>query len=329
VPRIKIFSFLIPTSTDITSNMLKSLSAFFLSTSQVLATAPPTTWNTFPDGKSKHLANAPPISFYTGSKGGRSMEEVEENVPILQLEDPHAVVMAAGKHGVTYIAGKTMECGDHCAPPQRVASSSDAFAMKMDASGLPVWGWKSNLAKKDAANGIAVLPSGDVLVGGYRYVNGIGVRSVTKLSGDSGTEDWTMTSFGDGIGQYAGAMDAESKQMFGMHGAIELITIEGDDVIISGYTRSGGLKGHAGDLQFKSYGNSGGKAWVAKIPVSKMESNTAFSTSDLTWAKDFDDYDNAKAGYVVKKNGHVAVLLWAENGKQNGKSCGLRMLGKS
>ena len=254
------------------------------------------------------------------------MEEVEGNVPILKLEDPHAVIMAAGKGGVTYIAGKTMECGDHCAPPQRVASSSDAFAMKMDDTGLPVWGWKSNLAKKDAANGIAVLPSGDVLVGGYRYVNGIGVRSVTKLSGDSGKEDWTMTSFGDGVGQYAGAMDAESKQMFGMHGAIELITIEGDDVIISGYTRSGGLKGHAGDLQFKSYGNSGGKAWVAKIPVSKMESNTAFTTSDLTWAKDFDDYDNAKAGYVVKKNGNIAVLLWAENGKQNGKSCGLRML---
>jgi hypothetical protein len=302
------------------------------------AAAPPSsatatkTWNTFPEGKSRNLKFAPEPIFYSGSKGGRKMEEVEGYVPILQLEDPHAVIMASGKGGETYIAGKTMECGDYCSGSQS-ATSTDSFAMRMDAGGLPVWGWRSNFPKKDAANGIAVLPSGDVLVAGYRQVKGIGVRSITKLNSHDGREIWTMNNFGDGIGKYAGTFDQESKKYYGLHGAIELITIEGDYVVVSGYTRGGGPLNDPGELHFKSYGNSGGKSWICKLAVADLEKKVAFTTKDIIWGRDMDDYDNAKAGYIVPQNGHIAVLLWSEaksesgtHNKNDGKTCGLRML---
>ena len=86
------------------------------------------------------------------------------------------------------------------------ASSSvlEAFAVKLDASGQPVWSWRSGAAGDDAVSQVVQIPGaiGDLLLAGFRTVSGVYRRSVTKLAHATGVEVWTATSFGDGAGAH-------------------------------------------------------------------------------------------------------------------------------
>ena len=250
-------------------------------------------WNTFGPPKSAHLFAAPPIISYATSNGGS-----------LDLEDAHAVVGAPVSSGGYILAGKAMECADHCASGRR-ANTSEGFAVKMGVHGEQVWGWRSDLpGAHDAINGAVELPSGDILIAGWRTVGGVGKRALTKLNGQDGTEMWTFAGFGDAAGA---------------HGAIELLTMIGTtDVLLSGLKE----KPDAHGMQFKSYGNAaGGKAWLAKMTVLALSSRTTPpALSDITWQTTEADYMTCKAA-IAHPDGSIAALLWGEDSID--KSAGL------
>ena len=249
---------------------------------------PPKSLNIISTGS--FTSTAPAISFYA---------------PMFEtgLEDPHAVVGAALSAGGYVVAGKAAECGDTCTGGKN-AGMKESFATKTDASGTTVWTWTSSLpGADDAANGIVELPSGDILVVGWLNDGGVGKRYITKLS-NLGTEVWTFKGFGDSAGS---------------HGAIELITLHGTNVLVSG------LKGKPtlDEMAFKSYGNcDGGVAWVAKIPISAMASSVVPASDPATWEKEFAGYATAKATATVPSSGNIVVLLWGEDSK----AAGLQML---
>ena len=168
--------------------MFLNLSLVLLLTSTVTNAA--NSWNSFPiTPKSINYDEASIISYY-------------ELITPENLEDPHAVVGNPVKLGGYVLAGKAMECGDECTGGQ-VNTKTESFATKHDAIGNVIWKWSSNNpGKSDAANGILELPSGDVLVVGWRAVGTIGYRYITKLAGATGTEIWTFSSFGDSAGKY-------------------------------------------------------------------------------------------------------------------------------
>ena len=168
--------------------MAEHLSLVLLLTSTVTNAA--NSWNSFPiTPKSINYDEASIISYY-------------KLITPENLEDPHAVVGNPVKLGGYVLAGKAMECGDECTGGQ-VNTKTESFATKHDAIGNVIWKWSSNNpGKSDAANGILELPSGDVLVVGWRAVGTIGYRYITKLAGATGTEIWTFSSFGDSAGKY-------------------------------------------------------------------------------------------------------------------------------
>jgi hypothetical protein len=275
--------------------MLRNLVVFFvfvLLSSTVTFTEAANSWNSFPiTPKSTNFIEASTVSYY-------------KLISPEGLEDPHAVVGNPVKLGGYVLAGKAMECGDTCSGG-RVNSKTESFATKHDKDGNIVWKWTSNnLGKNDAANGILELPSGNIIVVGWRSDGTVGYRYMTKLAGDSGVELWTFKSFGDSVGS---------------NGGIELITMSGTDhIIVSGLKN----KPNIGEMAFKSYGNSeGGLAWIAKIKISSLEQSSAPSLSDVVFEKTFVGYMSSKAT-ATASNGQIAVLLWGEGSK----ACGIQMI---
>ena len=243
--------------------------------------------NTFAAPKSVNVNSAPAIESYTIGDGG--------------LEDAHAVVGIETQDGGYVFAGKAMECGDSCQGGQ-VAAKTDAFAVKLNAQGAQVWMWRSDLAgRNDAANGLVELADGSIVVAGWRTTSAVGAQenarvgkaALTKLSG-SGAETWTYTGFSDAAGKTS---------------AFELVTMAGsDDLLLSGYKNKQGTS----EMSFKSYGNSGGVAWLCKLKIAKLAGNTLPADGALTceWEKS-ESYSTNKAAYAFA-DGSVAALYWSE-----------------
>ena len=249
----------------------------------------------------------PPKSFNIISTGSftSTAPAIAYYAPMFEtgLEDPHAVVGAPLSAGGYVVAGKAAECGDTCTGGNN-AGMKESFASKIDATGNTVWTWTSSLpGADDAANGIVELPSGEVLVVGWLNDGGIGKRYITKLSA-AGTKLWTYKGFGDSAGS---------------NGAIELITLQGTNLLVSG------LKGKPtlDEMAFKSYGNcGGGVAWMAKISISALAGSSVPTLNPATWEKEFTGYASAKATATAPVSGNIVVLLWGEDAK----AAGLQML---
>ena len=110
------------------------------------------------------------------------------------IEDAHAVHGVQMDDGRYAIVGKGARC-EFC-------KDAEGFAIVVDAAtGSTVSAWTTGIAEDDVLNAVAQLNdgTGDLLVVGYRVVDGIGKRSVTRLAVEPGRmrEVWTSTSFGD------------------------------------------------------------------------------------------------------------------------------------
>lgn len=72
--------------------------------------------------------------------------------------DAHAVHGVQLADGGFVLTGKAVESDG--------SSVHEAFAVKLDAAGSLVWGWKSGVSGQDAANAAAQLPNGEILIAG-------------------------------------------------------------------------------------------------------------------------------------------------------------------
>ncbi|GMH79804.1 hypothetical protein TL16_g08280 [Triparma laevis f. inornata] len=169
----------------------------------------------------------------------------------------------------------------------------------MSSTGAKQWGWGSNKSGSDAANSVAELSSGDLLVAGWRTVGSVGKRSITKIS-SSGTELYTATDFGDSSSS---------------NGAYEMIVVDSTDVYLAGLNKKATLD----EMAFKSYGNvPGGTAIVQKMPFG----SSAPTSSDVTWSREFSGYFTAKIVVPIRAD-KVAVQLF---GEEEGKMAAVVML---
>jgi len=198
-------------------------------------------------------------------------------------------------HGTTASDGGFVVVG--MARESESTETKEAFALKFSSSGSFVWGWKSGSSGEDAANAVLELSGGDLLVAGYRTVNGEAKSSLTKLS-ESGSEIWTGTSFEDG------SMAFDNWP----YGAWEMISATSDGILLAGLESS--TAEAQGVLNFKSYGNPlGGIAFVMKLPMSSVAGNAAPTSSDADWTKSFPGYTTMKAARSLS-NGNIACLMW-------------------
>lgn len=209
------------------------------------------------------------------------------------VEDAHPVHgLEASDGGLVYLGKAVNKRG-----------KSEAFVVKMSATGSCLWFWHSGLNnKEDAALQAVQLPGGgDLLVVGFRDVGGVYRRSITKLELATGREVWTATDWGDTSGS---------------HGAFETVELDGDALLLAGLRRNPSKA----EFYFKSYGNApGGRAFVMKLPVSAAASSSPPSSSDADWSVDVripngvKHFDSVKAVRALPSSG-VAALLFAEGG---------------
>jgi hypothetical protein len=123
--------------------MLKLLSLLLASTTSVWADT-----YTFP-AKSVNLDAAYKTDFF---------EAHTLETQITPATDAHAVDGIELADGGYLLTGKAMESDG--------SSITEAFAVKLSATGTIVWGWKSGVSGKDASNAAAQLPNGEVLIAG-------------------------------------------------------------------------------------------------------------------------------------------------------------------
>ena len=166
--------------------------------------------DTFPV-KSKNLNLAPPVDVY-----------ISPDVSPFSIFDVHPVHGCLASDGAYMLTGKALESDG--------GTNKKAFAVKInEVTGNIMWVWGSSATGvDDAANAILQLPGtnvlgtgGDLIVAGYRVVNGVAQRSLTKLDLATGAETWTATWPGSGG---AGAWEM-----------IEL-TKDGQHVLLAGLT---------------------------------------------------------------------------------------------
>ena len=152
------------------------------------------------------------------------------------------------------------------------------------------------LALQRGALGRRRQHGGDVVVAGYRPVDGIASRCLSKLDVFAGAEAWAFSDFGDAASSY---------------GAFELITLVDDaDVLLSGFAERTSDE----EMSFKSYGNilGGAKAVVIKMPIAALTGATAPTVADMAWTVTWDSHVTAK-GAISLPDGDVIVKLYAEN----------------
>jgi len=171
----------------------------------------------------------------------------------------------------------------------------EGFATKLTATGDMAWAWKSGVSGMDGILSVAQLPNGEVLIVGYRAINGINTRSITKLNADTGAEVWTMTDFGDKT----------------THGAWEMINIDATHgAVLAGFKE----KPDTSEFTFKSGGNTaGGKAVISTMSIASLSASTAPTISDVATTKTYADYHTAHTAHFVSAT-QVAALLWADQG---------------
>ena len=126
---------------------MKPLCVLFLA-STVLATD---TAYTFP-AKSVNLNAAYTTDWFAAHTLGSGTGNIH---PAMDAHAVHGIQLADGGYILT---GKALEADG--------STVTEAFATKLSATGSIVWGWKSGIAGKDAANAAAQLPNGEVLIAG-------------------------------------------------------------------------------------------------------------------------------------------------------------------
>ena len=239
---------------------------------------------TFPV-KSINLAGAQQVDFYVGP-----------DVASYGLFDVHPVHGAYIPSDGSYVmCGKAVEADG--------SSVKRAFAVKLSSTGTVQWVWGSNIANQhDAANAIMQLPNnGDLIVVGYIYMNGVFVRSLTKLSLTTGQEVWT-------------APWASSPNQ-GRMGAWEMAQLTADNahVLLAGLHE--GTEGN--EFNFKSYGNVlDGNPIVQKISVSALTGASAPLASAVDWTWTTTGYLTSKAARPLIDGSVIVLLLGAETTKQ-------------
>ena len=210
------------------------------------------------------------------------------------IEDAHPVAgiptSNGNGHGGYVLCGKGMEAEDR--------SENDAFAVRLDTEGKLIWKWKSGQQRRDdVANAVVQLPNGgDLLVVGFRTVNSVAKRAITKLDFATGKEKWTMT-FDDSRGS---------------HGAFEMATVSANAkyVYVSGLHK----KPSNQEMHFKSYGNAaGGKAIAHKLKVSALLSDSKPSmAAAVEWTQTFPQFETAKDIEELPVSKNVAIMFWSE-----------------
>lgn len=212
-----------------------------------------------------------------------------EELSVGRTTDVHAF------HGIQTSSGSSVLVGK--GGESESSANTDAFAVSLSSTGAKQWGWGSNKSGSDAANSVAELSSGDLLVAGWRTVGSVGKRSITKIS-SSGTEFYTATDFGDSSSS---------------NGAYEMIVVDSADVYLAGLNKKATLD----EMAFKSYGNvPGGTAIVQKMPTSAFGSS-APTSSDVTWSREFSGYFTAKTVVPIGAD-KVAVQLFGGGGEDGG-----------
>lgn len=182
---------------------------------------------TFPV-KSRNLENASPVEFYY------SPDVV--NTQSYGLFDAHPVCGGLTSDGGYLMAGKAMESDID-------GSKTRSFAVRLKSTGAIAWVWKSpKNGKDDAANAVLQLPNdGDVIVVGFRSVEGKFQRSITKIAFSDGTEIFTASWPATNAAHHGAWENAE-------------LTKDGAAVILAGLTNAADNNG----WQFKSCTNRPG-----------------------------------------------------------------------
>eukprot|EP00933_Yihiella_yeosuensis_P050635 TRINITY_DN48430_c0_g1_i1.p1 TRINITY_DN48430_c0_g1~~TRINITY_DN48430_c0_g1_i1.p1 ORF type:complete len:549 (+),score=79.56 TRINITY_DN48430_c0_g1_i1:50-1648(+) len=178
----------------------------------------------------------------------------------------------------------------------------DMFAIKTNAKGEKEWIWRSrHLNNDDAALNAAQLPTGDLIVAGFRQIdNSTYHRALVKLSLETGKQLWVATFDDTPMSQ----------------GVIEVLNVvqhPGSEGLLCG----GGRKISSGInpkyFIFKSAGKpevDGATSFVMKLPMSALISNTAPDASSISWIKDFSPYKSTHAVQSIRTTGDVVAMLW-------------------
>jgi len=226
--------------------------------------------------KSVNMGAADPITLYKA--------HLSEDLGVF---DAHPVYGFEASDGGLVVCGKSLESE---------GGKQEGFAFKFSATGRFKFAWTSGVAgKQDSVIACLQLPDGgDIILVGHREVGSVSYRSITKVTLATLAEVWTATDFGDKPNK---------------HGAWESIALtpDGQHVLIGGLYK----RDTNGDFDFRSYGNTGGKAIVAKMPVTALTSSTPPTSESLTWTKVWGSRGTAKAVRPFL-NGNIGVMLWSE-----------------
>ena len=152
------------------------------------------------------------------------------------LIDAHPVCGGLTSDGGYLMAGKAMESDID-------ESKTRSFAVRLTSTGAIKWVWASQPNQKDdAANAVLQLPNGgDVIVVGFRSVDGTFQRSITKIAFSNGTEIFTASWPATNAAHHGAWENAE-------------LTKNGTAVILAGLTNATEKSG----WQFKSCTNRPG-----------------------------------------------------------------------
>lgn len=257
--------------------------------------------------KSINLAAAPDFEFFKLASADKLGDK---------LGDPHAQTGIQTADGGFAIVGKGVKSAE-ALPTQ--AGQSGAFAAKLNAHGETQWAWESVYNGFDMAVNLVQLPQpdgspgGDLMVVGFRTVDGTPFPSITLLEIATGKETWTTLLF-QGDGSYvthkndpglipdctANLQSDPDCQSLKYGGLAASIDINGESVVISGMRRAKIAQlptpvpaGFVTFIQFHSAGNpepGEANAFVAKLPFTALMSGAAPTDADFAWV-----YESSKS----------------------------------
>ena len=228
-----------------------------------------------------NLDKAPAMDWYTMQTSGDGPSKA---AGVAVGYGPHSV------HGIELSDGSLISCGETA--EEDGSSVHDAFAIRTDKDGNPLWAWKSNTPNHDDGGlSVAQLPGGgDVLVGGLRQVSTDGVkvykRVLTKLKLSDGSVLWEAI-WNDPVLSGAKCKPTDGGSM--CHSAtywIDVVTAKGSEgLLISGFMH----KPTGDGVLRKSSGvpDEGGSGFVMKLPLSALADTEAPSEADAAWIKPF------------------------------------------
>eukprot|EP00933_Yihiella_yeosuensis_P069418 TRINITY_DN7593_c0_g1_i3.p1 TRINITY_DN7593_c0_g1~~TRINITY_DN7593_c0_g1_i3.p1 ORF type:complete len:532 (+),score=95.15 TRINITY_DN7593_c0_g1_i3:80-1675(+) len=208
-------------------------------------------------------------------------------------EDAHPVHGIETSDGGFLLVGQSWEVEG--------GTNRDMFAIKTDKAGTAQWSWRSKWANNDDAAlfSVQLAGGGDLIIGGFRKVGGAYHRALAKLT-LAGKEVWVATFD-----------DTASSQ--GVIEVMNVVTTSGSEGLICGGAKNMAAGVGAAAFKFKSAGKidtSSATAFVMKLPLTALTSNTAPTASSISWIKTYAGYRSAHSVKSIASSGDVVALFF-------------------